>query len=77
MFLSNQRCMLLGISESLTEQAETQDPDPTVAAVAAYDMTATEIVVGWFLLAATPLMYLGWMKRFPYAFVTSPNTMRD
>ena len=38
-----------------------QDPDPTVAAVAAYDMTAAEIVIGWFLLAATPLMYLGRM----------------
>ena len=32
-----------------------------MAAVAAYDMTAAEIVIGWFLLAATPLMYLGRM----------------
>ena len=50
-----------GVNKSLTKQAAlpTQDPDPTVAAVAAYDMTAAEIVVGWFLLAATPLMYLG------------------
>ena len=51
---------------NLTEQALlTQDPDPTVAAIAAYDMTAAEIIVGWFCLAATPLMYLGCVKRYP------------
>ena len=59
------RCATFGVNKSQTKQAAqppslpTQDPDPTVAAVAAYDMTAAEIVVGWFLLAATPLMYLG------------------
>ena len=42
-----------------SERAPPKDPDPTVAAVAAYDMTAMEIIIGWFLLSLTPLMYLG------------------
>jgi hypothetical protein len=33
-------------------------PDPTVVAVAAYDMTWQEIVFGWFLLSLVPGMYL-------------------
>jgi len=51
------------------------DPDPTVAAVAAYDMTAAEIVIGWFLLAATPLMYLI-AKTFHGAYEGPPDPNR-
>jgi haloalkane dehalogenase len=34
------------------------DPDPTITALAAYPMTWQEIVIGWFVLATVPIMYL-------------------
>ncbi len=51
-------------------------PDPTVQTMIAYDMTYQEIILGWFLMALIPWLYLLSKTLHPYDGPPVPEVTR-